>query len=63
MIAENSQDAVTLEKIVDRHSMRDVLIALGAIAFGKSSHVAENWQDNVLARKWFRAGQAIDKFV
>ena len=63
MIRENSPEAFELEKLVDTHSMRDVLIALGAIAFVKSAHVAEAWQDMALSRKWFKAGNALDKFV
>lgn len=41
-----------LEKLVDRHGLKQVLLELGTICRLKAEHLRENWQDPVLAKRW-----------
>jgi hypothetical protein len=42
----------TLETMVDRTSLSDVLYALEQIALAKAEHIAANWQDYGSAALW-----------
>ena len=50
-----------LEGLIDRHSLLDVLLAIGNICAEKSDHALTNWQDSDLADAWTRAMIEIDK--
>lgn len=51
----------TLEGIVDRYSMSDVLDALALVCIDKGEHLRSNWQDKASARVWDRIGVSIQK--
>lgn len=42
----------TLEGLIDTCSLQAVLEALSIICGNKAEHIRDNWQDNVLARRW-----------
>lgn len=42
-------------------SVDRVLLSLASICDGKAQHLAENWQDDVLARMWVLAGNVISR--
>lgn len=48
-----------LETIIDRASVEAVLLALAEVCEAKSGHVAENWQDEALSRRWDAAYTAV----
>lgn len=54
-----SRDLETLEQIVDRNGIADVLHMLAEICGEKSAHVAVNWQDMGLSRAWERNGERL----
>jgi hypothetical protein len=49
-----------LERMIDRSSLAQVLEDIAEISYLKAAHIEENWQDMPLARKWERAGKAVD---
>ena len=57
----NEADQDTLEALVDRYSVHEVLTALGTICAFKAEHVQANWQDAGLGRAWLAAGRAIGR--
>lgn len=61
MIRENSDDAVTLETMIDRHDLQSVIDALMHICIGKELHIKETWQDKALAREWRKATDVLAK--
>lgn len=50
MASQKDQDA--LENLLDKLGVRGLLEALSIIAVEKADHVATNWQDQRLARRW-----------
>ena len=50
-----AQDTETLELLVDRLTMPEVLNLLTAIATFKAEHIQTDWQDSPLAASWDRA--------
>jgi hypothetical protein len=42
----------TLEGLVDKHGLQNIVDSLMDICFAKSEHVLSNWQDKALARAW-----------
>lgn len=52
---------MTIEKLVDQHSLCLVLSKLVDICHGKAQHLEENWQDKNAAKAWDSAAKAIDK--
>ena len=59
-MAIGPQDMLMLENLVDGSSLHDVLSALANICGEKSVHIAENWQDVALAKRWNQRAMAID---
>lgn len=49
-----------LEGMVDQYGLANVLRMLGQIAGEKAEHIATNWQDASLAKKWDRAARLLD---
>jgi hypothetical protein len=49
----------TLEGLMDKMGVSDLIEALGDIAHEKAEHVLENWQDRNLARRWTRLGEKL----
>lgn len=49
------------EQLIDKYGLQNVLADLSVTCYEKSEHILTNWQDRALARKWVRAGQAIDR--
>lgn len=41
-----------LEPIIDRYGLDNVLDMIGLICGQKAAHIAENWQDTALAKRW-----------
>jgi hypothetical protein len=41
-----------LEELIDRYGIADVLHCLMRICDAKAEHVASNWQDASLAKRW-----------
>lgn len=50
----------TLEMLVDKHSLSNVLALLESICHEKAEHVRTNWQDESLAKAWERAAKTLD---
>lgn len=46
------EECVSLEQLIDRVGVADVLSCIAEIATAKAAHVAENWNDTRLARAW-----------
>jgi hypothetical protein len=57
-MARNFADEI--EALVDRTSVRDVLIALANVCGAKAAHIEENWQDTRLSKAWEKAAKKID---
>jgi hypothetical protein len=60
-ITQKEVDAI--EAILDRVGLAQTVEALSAIAFAKSIHVEENWQDKNLAKTWERIANKFDKLI
>lgn len=50
-----------LEILIDKHGLAYVLRAIEAICFEKAEHVAVNWQDAGLAKRWSAIAEAIGR--
>ena len=50
----------SLEMLMDREGLPDVLKAIAEICAEKAGHVRETWQDEKLAAQWDRAANAIE---
>ena len=60
----NTVDTMTemkdqLETMIDRASIDTVLELIETICSEKAEHVSENWQDDMLARRWTRLAKRI----
>jgi hypothetical protein len=49
-----------LEHLVDKHSLRAVLLDLAFICDGKADHIRSGWGDKVTAKAWARACKICD---
>lgn len=52
-----------LEAIIDKASIHFTLCAIAQVCYGKSDHVATNWQDAKLAKQWDKLGEALDELA
>ena len=52
-----------IESLIDKHSANYVLNCIAQIAFEKSDHVQDTWQDSYLANDWAKLGRALDKLA
>lgn len=50
-----------LEQLIDREGMGNVLAALVDVCQEKAAHLAENWQDDKLAKQWEKTGNELNK--
>jgi hypothetical protein len=50
-----------LEGLIDKHGLKQVLLAIAELAIGKSIHIQDNQQDRELSRLWSFAALAIEK--
>lgn len=49
-----------IEKMIDTHSLADVLVAIETICYDKAQHTQENWQDSQLGEIWsWAAGEIL----
>ena len=48
----NEKEIFDLEALVDKRGIDSVLMALSTICGCKSEHIASNWQDTILAKRW-----------
>lgn len=60
MIRLDDEDSRTLESLIDKHNLDEVVQALADICFAKAEHLQANWQDAATAKTWNRAGKALD---
>lgn len=51
-----------LELLLDKMGLPLLLASLADIANEKAEHVATNWQDQNLAKRWRKAGTALGTF-
>jgi len=52
---------VELERLVDQHTLFEVLAALAVIAGDKAEHLRANWQDKTGGRCWDNAAKALER--
>jgi hypothetical protein len=45
-------DQELIERIIDRHGIAWMLMTISEICGEKAKHIAENWQDASLAKRW-----------
>lgn len=48
-----------LEALIDKRGLENVLVAISEICGAKAEHIAINWQDADLARRWYTLEGAI----
>lgn len=48
-----------IEKMIDRYSLFEVLMAIACICGDKADHIRVNWQDKKTARTWNTAHNRI----
>ena len=53
------QEAYDLEGLTDRRGIQMVLQQIGEICGAKSDHIAHNWQDTILAKRWATLEEAL----
>lgn len=53
----------TIERLLDRFGVADVLIMIGDISAFKAEHVARNWQDAQLAKEWMKTERVVKRAV
>lgn len=62
-IKENSNEFYSLEDLVDSYGTANVLAALREVCYAKAQHVSEAWQDDVIAKAWFKKAKLIDSLI
>lgn len=45
-----------LESLIDAHGLKHILDSIATVCGGKAEHLESNWQDNIAAKAWDRAG-------
>lgn len=58
-----AEDGTALEALVDKYSIETVIEALSQICSAKAEHIATNWQDAHLAKRWMVVSATVDKAV
>ena len=48
----------TLESLVDKHGLLEIVVALELICMDKADHIATNWDDKPLEKAWRKADSA-----
>lgn len=49
----------TIEALIDRYGLAQVLTEVSQLATDKAAHIRENWQDDKLAAKWSLAAHHV----
>jgi hypothetical protein len=52
-----------IEELIDSVSVPELLDEISTICFLKAEHIAENWQDYLLAKVWERKGRLIQSLA
>lgn len=55
-------DKLTLENLVDKYTMKVVLITLGDICIDKSEHISNNWNDRPMSSMWGKISKRLNQF-
>lgn len=50
-----------LERMIDSITLPQVLEIISEICDAKGQHIAENWQDNNMAKRWFQNAAMLAK--
>lgn len=53
----------TVERLIDKHGVADVLLMMQDITGDKAAHIEANWQDYTLAGQWLKAWKIINQAV
>lgn len=56
----DKKDTEILENFIDKYSLKEVISTISYICGEKSMHIAENWQDIALAKRWMSASVRLD---
>ncbi len=51
----------SVERMIDKLGLFDMLSIMAQVCEAKSEHIATNWQDEALAGAWLRASLKIEK--
>lgn len=54
------EEMEALEKLVDRHGLFEVVVALAVICSDKAAHISACWQDNKTANVWDRESTKLE---
>jgi hypothetical protein len=54
-------DKDSLEKLVDRRSVGEILEMLSEMSYEKAEHLRSNWQDEVSAKTWEKTANKLEK--
>lgn len=57
------RDIDSLEILIDRHGLHDIIAAMVTIALAKAGHVLETWDDPRLAKEWEKAARTLDTVI
>ena len=57
----SDSDWKALERMIDEGGLLAVISALASIAGFKAQHIRENWQDEILAKRWDKASNVLAK--
>lgn len=60
-LKERNELQNTLESLVDKYSLRQIVRLLAEVAHLKADHVRTNWQDELLAEDWTVNGDMLDE--
>lgn len=53
----------TLEALLDKHGMSQLLFGLAQVCYAKEEHILTNWQDKTTARAWRSDAVAIENLA
>ncbi|HEX6825434.1 MAG TPA: hypothetical protein VF077_03875 [Nitrospiraceae bacterium] len=56
-------DIDRLEALIDRYGIAEVLMSVSELCGRKSEHIATNWQDAALAKRWATLEGAVGVIV
>lgn len=56
----STEQQITLEQLIDRCGLANVVSAVADICGEKAEHIRENWQDESTAFMWDKAGEFLE---
>jgi hypothetical protein len=62
-VSLDQNDCLAFERLIDSAGLAAVLSALSDICGQKAEHVATNWQDTTLAKRWEGMASAISDLL